>query len=259
MTQEELRDRLNTLCERYERVDFIEADPISIPHMFSRQQDIETAAFLAATIAWGNRTMIVRNARSIVERMDGAPHDFVMGASDEELCRLDGFVHRTFNDFDLRYFVLSLRSIFAKNGSVGAFFEQSYATNQDLRVAIGDFRTEFLREPYLPRTSRHISNIASGSACKRLCMMLRWMVRSPKKGVDFGLWSGIPTSALYIPLDVHAARQGRALGLLTRRQDDWRAVEEFTQNLRAIDPIDPIRYDFALFGLGVDKSAAILQ
>lgn len=255
----ELKEHLDMLAERYERAEFVQNDPISIPHLFRRKEDIEVAAFLASTIAWGNRTMIVRNATSIVKRMDDQPFDFIRSASQVELKQLDGFVHRTFNDFDLRYFVISLRSIFEQWGSLGDFFEQNYAIHHDLRIAVRDFRSQFLGSHCEARTSRHVSSIDKGSACKRLFMMLRWMVRSPDRGVDFGLWSSIPASALYIPLDVHAARQGRALGLLTRRQDDWRAVEELTSSLREFDCQDPVRYDFALFGFGVDKSQLVIN
>lgn len=257
MTQSELKEHLDHLADKYNRPEFIEHDPISIPHSFTEPRDIEVAAFLASTIAWGNRKMIVGNARKIIERMDGAPADFITTASTNELRALDGFVHRTFNDFDLRYFVLSLRAISSKYGSLGEFWQGDFLRTQDLRTTLANFRTEFLAEPYLPRTSRHVSNIERGSACKRLVMMLRWLVRTDDRGVDFGLWQQIPPSALYIPLDVHAARQGRQLGLLTRKQDDWRAVEELTSALRTLDAADPARYDFALFGLGVDKSCEI--
>lgn len=254
MTKEDLKSHLDYLVDKYNRPEFIEADPISVPHMFSRTEDIEVAALLAATIAWGNRKMIVGNARGMVERMDHAPFDFVMNASRADLCILDGFVHRTFNDFDLRYFVLSMRAMCQKYGSLGEFWQGDYLRTGDLRLTLANFRREFLGADCLPRTSRHVSSIERGSACKRLVMMLRWLVRFDDRGVDFGLWRAIPASALYIPLDVHAARQGRELGLLTRKQDDWRAVEELTAALREFDAADPARYDFALFGLGVDKN-----
>ncbi|MEG0032677.1 MAG: TIGR02757 family protein [Mucinivorans sp.] len=253
MTNSELKEHLDFLAQKYNCPEFIDNDPISIPHSFSSQGDIEISAFLVSTIAWGNRKMIVGNGHKMVERMDGAPEDFVLNASPTELDALNGFVHRTFNDFDFRYFVLALRRICTTYGSLGDFWQGDYLQTGDLRLTIARFRREFLDAPFLPRTSRHVSDITRGSACKRLVMMLRWMVRHDNCGVDFGFWRSIPTSALYIPLDVHAARQGRELGLLTRRQDDWRAVEELTSALSVFDPIDPARYDFALFGLGVNQ------
>ncbi|MEF9950435.1 MAG: TIGR02757 family protein [Mucinivorans sp.] len=253
MIDQKLKETLDREVEKYNRPEFIDSDPISIPHSFSAIEDIEISAFLISTIAWGNRRMILSSAHKMIERMDDAPASFVMSASPQELAALDGFVHRTFNAFDLQYFVLALRRMCTKYGSMGEFWQSDYLQTGDLRMTIANFRREFLAAEYLPRTSRHVSNIERGSACKRLVMMLRWLVRVDNCGVDFGLWRAIPPGALYIPLDVHAARQGRQNGLLTRKQDDWRAVEELTAALRAFDEADPARYDFALFGLGVNQ------
>jgi uncharacterized protein (TIGR02757 family) len=242
---------LEQLCDKYNRVDFIADDPISIPHRFSAREDIEISGFLAATIAWGNRKAIVKSALRMVDYMDGAPYDFTMNASDAELNKVLGYVHRTFNGGDFRSFILSLRHIYQTHSTIGDFFEQQYLHSGDIRTAISAFRTEFFVPVHLPRCEKHLSSIDRGAACKRTNMFLRWMVRHDDRGVDFGLWDGIPMSALYLPLDIHSGNVARSLGLLTRRQSDWKAVEEVTANLRAIDPIDPVRFDFALFGAGI--------
>lgn len=248
----QIKERLDELALRYNCVDFIEDDPISIPHLFTVEQDVEIAAFLASAIAWGQRKSILRSARNMVERMDMSPYNFIMGASKEDIERASkGFVYRTFNDTDFAYFLTSLASIYRGVG-LRNFFESRYAQSGDLRDVLAQFYTLFFGSDAAPRTTRHISNITKGSACKRLNMFLRWMVRGDANGVDFGLWSGIDSASLYIPLDVHSSRQGRALGLLNRTQNDWRAVEELTNELRLADPKDPIKYDFALFGLGVN-------
>lgn len=251
---EDIKARLDELAARYNCAAFVENDPISIPHMFTLEQDIEIAAFLASTVAWGQRVSILRSARRMVERMDMSPYDFLMSATERDIdiaCK--GFVHRTFNEADFAYFLGSLARIYRHDGGLRDFFEQRYVSNGDLRVALREFYDLFFANGALARTTRHMSNIAKGSACKRLNMFLRWMVRRDDNGVDFGLWRKIDPAALYIPLDVHAARQGRNLGLLTRTANDWRAVEELTGELRKADPFDPVKYDFALFGVGVNN------
>jgi uncharacterized protein (TIGR02757 family) len=264
-----LKELLERLHERYNTAAFVADDPISIPHRFfdsegagvqSRAKDIEIAGFLAATIAWGNRKVIVKSAGRMIDLMDGAPHDFVMNASAGELDGVSGYVHRTFNGGDLRAFVLALRHIYSEFESMRAFFEEEYIRSisdsetgdGDLRKVIARFREEFFTPPHAPRCEKHLGSIASGAACKRTNMFLRWMVRRDDRGVDFGLWKGIPPSALYLPLDVHSAATARSLGLLQRRANDWRAVEEVTARLREFDPADPVKYDFALFGAGID-------
>ncbi|MEG2319239.1 MAG: TIGR02757 family protein, partial [Mucinivorans sp.] len=243
---------LDELCTKYNCSNFIAEDPISVPHLYEQQQDIEIAAFLSATIAWGKRTIIVRNAHKITELMGHHPYDFVMGASEEDLRALEGFVHRTFNHIDLQYFILSLRNIYTNHGGLGEFFQSSYLKHNDIRPVLSDFYKLFFEQHVLPRTTRHISSIDKGAACKRLCMFLKWMVRKDLNGVDFGIWDKIPPSALYLPLDVHSGNTSRALGLLTRKQSDWKAVEEVTTRLREFDPRDPVRYDFALFCAGIE-------
>ncbi len=257
----QLAELLEELYDRYNTPEFIAADPIAIPHRFSSQQDIEIAGFLAATIAWGNRKAIVKSANRMIETMDGAPYDFTMNASESQLDSTTRFVHRTFNGEDFRSFILSLRHLYSQYGSMGAFFEGEFARSGtsgnggqnpgDLRPAIAAFRRVFFAQTHTPHCAKHLSSIERGSACKRLNMFLRWMVRRDDRGVDFGLWRGIPPSALYLPLDVHSAATARSMGLLTRRQNDWRAVEEVTAALREFDPTDPAKYDFALFGAGI--------
>ena len=257
MEQPELHALLERLYDRYNRPEFIPEDPISVPHRYAERADREIAGFFSATIAWGNRKSIVRNGHRMMRLMDDAPADFVRHASDRELAQLDTYAHRTFNGGDLRDFVLALRRLDARFGGIGAFFETRYAELHDLRPVLAEFRREFFAAEHAPRCEKHLSSIERGAACKRLCMYLRWMVRRDARGVDFGLWSTIPMSALRIPLDVHVGETARALGLLTRRQNDWRAVEETTAALRRFDAADPVRFDFALFGIGVDAKRSL--
>ncbi len=250
-----LGEHLDALEKRFNTPDFIASDPISIPHRFSVQGDVELSGFLVSLIAWGNRKMILRSGGSMLERMDNSPLDFITNATEQDVkMAVKGFVHRTFNSEDLYYIIFRLQFFLLEYGSLGSYFQSRYLVCGDLRLVLSDFRRDFFDSAVQPRTSRHLSSIDKGSACKRLCMYLRWMVRSDNGGVDFGLWGEIPSSALYIPLDVHSARQGRALGLLHRGSNDWRSVEELTASLRRYDSIDPVRYDFALFGLGVGGS-----
>lgn len=354
---EELHQLLDYLWDRYDRPEFIPDDPIAIPHQYSRREDIEISAFFAATIAWGKRSMIVSNGHRLMERMDHAPYDFVVNASEQEWSALVGFVHRTFNDSDCIDFVRALRPFYLSDSSVhpahetdqihqqnpniqfkhtepsgiqlprsvfatgivscannfsqhssssapqtpsqtlsgttspaeetanaqcphphidphdnfpggfhpsvstpllttglGGFFEQEYAACGDLRKVLSRFRSRFWQTPHAARAEKHLASIDRGASCKRLNMFLRWMVRRDDRGVDFGLWSHIPTSALYIPLDLHSSRTARELGLLSRQQNDWKAVEELTAVLQKFDPEDPIKYDYALFGAGIHNA-----
>ena len=249
---DELKELLERLHDKYNRPEFIEDDPISVPHRYTDRADREIAGFLAATIAWGNRRAIVTSGHRMMRCMDDAPADFVRNASDRELATLETYVHRTFNGRDLRDFVLALRRMDRRFGGLGVFFEERYAAVQSIPAVLSEFRREFFSCDHAPRCEKHLSSIDRGAACKRLCMFLRWMVRRDERGVDFGLWTRIPMSALYIPLDLHTGDMARALGLLSRRQNDWRAVEEVTAALRGFDPADPVRYDFSLFGAGID-------
>ena len=252
LSHEELHDLLETLHDRYNRPEFIEADPISIPHSFERLEDREIAGFLAATIAWGNRKAIVKSARRMVEMMDYAPFDFTMNASAEDLQPLLRYVHRTFNGQDFHDFVVALRSLCAKCGSVGEAVQGLYEREGSIQGVLAELRREFFEVEHCPHCEKHLSSIAKGASCKRLNMYFRWFVRRDNRGVDFGAWRRIPQSALYLPLDVHTGNMGRALGLLTRNSNDWKAVEEITSALRNHDSDDPVKYDFALFGAGIE-------
>lgn len=249
MNQSELKAFLEEKHDTYNSPSFIESDPISIPHQFTLKEDIEISAFLSATIAWGQRVTIINNAKRLMLLMDNSPYDFILNHQDSDLKKLEGFVHRTFNVTDLLYFIHSLQNIYQnRNGLEGLLTARKGEHN--LKEALFRFRMLFFEKEYLPRTQKHVSNPMSGSACKRLNMFLRWMVRQDQKGVDFGIWSSISPSLLSCPLDVHTGNIARKLGLLTRKQNDWRAVEELDIRLREFDAEDPVKYDFALFGLG---------
>lgn len=253
MTHEEMFELLESLHDKFNNESFIEADPISVPHSFTRVEDREIAGFLAATIAWGNRRAIVQSAHRMMRYMDNVPYDFVVNASDDEIATLGSYVHRTFNGGDFQDFVRALRHIINQWGSIGGYFESHYEECGDLRKVLSDFRRDFHSADHNPHSEKHLSSIDKGAACKRLFMYLRWMVRRDDRGVDFGLWQRIPMSALYMPLDLHTGRMGRSLGLLTRKQDDWKAVEELTASLRNFSNEDPVRYDYSLFGVGISR------
>lgn len=246
----DLKDFLNEKVEQYNLPQFIETDPIQVPKQFAEKENIEIAGFLAATIAWGNRAAIIKNALRLMALLENQPHDFVVNASEKELDRLRKFVHRTFNGDDCIYFIRSLRNIYKTHSGLQAVFESGFQQELTVKSALAHFYSVFF-ETEGERTRKHISNVAKGASGKRLNMYLRWMCRDDKSGVDFGLWDSIPQSALMLPLDVHTGNVGRKLGLLQRRSNDWKAVEEITAILSEFDPNDPIKYDFALFGLGV--------
>lgn len=254
----ELKDFLDESYFKYNTQAFIENDPVSIPHLFTKKEDIEIAGFLAATIAWGNRKSIITNATRLMDWMDHEPHNFILNHSKKELKPFENFVHRTFNGKDAVFFIQSLKNIYTNHGGLEAAFSNSEnkigtENDLDLKHHIVNFRSLFLEQKHLQRSEKHISNPAQKSSAKRLCMFLRWMVRKDKLGVDFGIWKNIKQSELCLPLDVHTGNVSRTLGLLTRKQNDWQAVEEITSVLRTMDPKDPVKYDFALFMLGVDK------
>lgn len=281
-----MKDFLDRKVEEYNRPSFIENDPICIPHRFERKQDKEIAAFFAAVLAWGQRKTIINKCTELLARMDGAPFDFVKNHREQDLKPLLGFKHRTFNDTDLLYFVSFFRAHYARFDSLeDAFlppvadaefrsdYMDAYAVNGgetafaspacylgelsgrrfDMEEILNHFRTYFFSLPDYPaRTRKHISSPLQNSACKRLNMFLRWMVRHDDKGVDLGLWRRIIPSQLVCPCDVHVERVARKLGLIQRKQSDWKTACELTGNLRLLDADDPVRYDFALFGLGVE-------
>jgi uncharacterized protein (TIGR02757 family) len=250
--QSELKEFLDEKVDLYNRPSFIEHDPISIPHLYTLKEDIEIAGFLAATIAWGNRKMILRNANHIMELLDHSPYDSIMNSSNEELERIRSFVHRTFNSTDLIYFLKALQNIYRHMGGLETIFSV-HKTSESLQPAIHEFHKIFFELPHEKRTERHVSDPFKGSAAKKLNMFLRWMVRKDNLGVDFGIWKTIDPAMLYIPLDLHSGNTARILGLLTRKMNDWKAVEELTSVLREFDPADPVKYDFALFGIGVNE------
>ncbi|NOX47398.1 MAG: TIGR02757 family protein [Chlorobi bacterium] len=246
----ELHNFLEEKYDRYNRPDFIESDPISIPHQFTRKEDIEISAFLTATIAWGNRKMIIRNANRLMDLMDRAPYDFIQNFTDDDLRIFENFVHRTFNGADLAYFLKSLRNIYQNHGGLETIFS-NHEESDSMKEVITRFHNLFFELEHQSRTRKHVANTAKNSAAKRINMFLRWMVRNDKRGVDFGIWENIPTRKLLCPLDVHSGNVARKLGLLARNANDWKAVEELTEKLRGFDEADPVKYDFALFGLGV--------
>lgn len=250
MTYNELKDFLDTKVVQYNTPEFIDSDPIQIPHLYNRREDIEIAGFLAATIAWGNRKMIIRNANQMMDLMGNSPHDFVMSHSESDLIPLTAFVHRTFNGGDFATFIKALRHIYENHSGPEAIFRK-YLQDDTLQPAIHEFKKIFFEIDHLQRCQKHVGDPLRGSSAKRINMFLRWMVRDNSTGVDFGLWKTIPPSALSCPLDVHSGNVARKLGLLDRKQNDAKAVSELDIRLRQLDPADPVKYDFALFGLGV--------
>ncbi len=246
-----VKELLDEKYFQFNNKDFIETDPISIPHQFSKKEDIEIAAFLVATIAWGQRVSIINNGNKLMRLMNHEPHDFILNFSKKDAVRFDAFVHRTFNSTDCIFFLNSLKQIYIKHKGLEPAFSGGISKNdKDVKQAITNFRELFLSIPHESRSDKHISNPSAKSSAKRLCMFLRWMVRKDKHGVDFGIWKTLTASQLCLPLDVHTGNVSRKLGLLQRTQNDWQAVEEITEVLRTFDKKDPIKYDFSLFGLG---------
>ena len=246
----DIKTFLDEKVELYNNQDFIETDPVQIPHNYTLKEDQEIAGFLAATIAWGNRKMIINNAKKMMELMGNSPYDFVMNHSDQDLEALSNFVHRTFNGDDFKCFISNLKHIYTNHNGLEPVFS-NHIKDLSTAPAISNFKKIFFEAHNLTRTHKHISDPEKGSAAKRINMYLRWMVRKDPKGVDLGIWKSIPTAALSCPLDVHSGNVGRKLGLLTRKQNDGKALLELDTNLRLMDPNDPVKYDFALFGLGV--------
>jgi uncharacterized protein (TIGR02757 family) len=249
LTEAALFSFLEEQFKHYNHPAFIEPDPISVPHQFTLKQDIEIAGFLSATIAWGNRKSIVTNALRLVKMMDDSPYDFLVNAKPQDFKPFLRFVHRTFNGDDCLFFLSSLKRIFLEHNSLEPLF--STMNEQGAAHAIHRFRQSFLATTHLQRSEKHLSDPLSGSATKRINMFLRWMVRRDDCGVDFGIWRSIDPANLICPLDIHVGRVARALGLLQRRQNDWKAAIELTTSLKKFDPDDPVKYDFALFGIGI--------
>lgn len=246
----ELQSFLDEKAALYNNPNFIESDPVQVPHLFSAKEDIEIAGFLSATIAWGNRKIIIRNAHRMMELLGNAPYDFVMSHTDADLERLENFVHRTFNGQDFSAFVKGLKHLYQNHGGLEQVFAK-YPQKDSLQPAISEFKKIFFESGQSSRAQKHISDPMANSAAKRINMFLRWMVRDDKNGVDLGLWKSIPPALLSCPLDVHSGNVARKLGFLTRKQNDGKALAELDVFLRRLDPNDPVKYDFALFGLGV--------
>jgi uncharacterized protein (TIGR02757 family) len=253
----ELKDFLDVKVAEYNNPAFIKNDPICIPHQYTRKQDIEIAAFFAAILAWGQRKTIINKCNELFARMDNAPYDFMRNHEDADLKRLLGFKHRTFNDTDLLYFVSFFQYHYATSDTLEAAFlpdHISHISNFSAEHALNHFRSYFFSLPDFPhRTKKHISSPLQKSTCKRLNMFLRWMVRHDNCGVDFGLWNIMKPADLICPCDVHVDRVARKLGMITRKQTDWLTAVDLTVKLREMDPADPVKYDFALFGLGVEE------
>lgn len=250
MTQKELLQFLDEKVIAYNNPQFLNTDPIQIPHLFTRKEDIEISAFLTATIAWGNRKSIINNAHKLMDMMDQSPYDFIINHTDNDLDTLENFVHRTFNGIDLSFFIQSLKNIYTNHKGLEGVFTK-FQEKKSLQPTISKFKEVFFELPHETRTTKHVSDPLKGSAAKRINMFLRWMVRDASANVDFGLWKHIHPSKLSCPLDVHSGNVARKLGLLTRKQNDAKALAELDKNLRKLDPLDPVKYDFALFGLGV--------
>jgi uncharacterized protein (TIGR02757 family) len=249
----ELKNFLDEKVEKYNRPDFIANDPISIPHRFKKPQDIEIAGLFAAVLAWGQRVTIIKNCRELMEKMDQSPHDFMLNFKERDFKAFENFKHRTFNSTDLLYFFSFLKSYYSQHSSLESLFLVS-AGEETMEKGLVNFHQRFFDLPDFPsRTRKHIATPERKSACKRINMYLRWMVRQDKNGVDFGIWKNLSSSQLVCPVDLHVERVARKLKLIKRKQMDWETAVELTKQLKKFDPNDPVKYDFALFGLGIEE------
>lgn len=256
MANKTVRDILEKSYKKHTQPNFIDDDPISIPHSFSKKQDIEISAFWVAMLSWGNRKSIINSGKKLMELMNNAPYDFIMNHTEQDLKRFADFKHRTFNYTDTLYFIEFFKHHYSTHSTLeNAFSRHMKKNDTTVENALMGFHDYFFSLEYAPtRTRKHIATPARNSSCKRLNMFLRWMVRDGKNGVDFGLWTKIKPSQLLCPLDVHVEKNARKLGLISRPQTDWKTVLELTENLRNFDPKDPVKYDYALFGLGIDTT-----
>jgi uncharacterized protein (TIGR02757 family) len=250
-----LKEFLNRKVDEYNQPSFIERDPISIPHLFTKKQDIEIAGFFASIFAWGNRTIIINKSKELMKLMDNAPYQFIINHNEKDLKRLLQFKHRTFNVTDLLYFVLFLKHHYKQSNSLETAFSKWMNKKDDnIEIALAGFHDYFFSLKDAPvRTKKHIATPVRNSTCKRLNMYLRWMVRRDSRGVDFGIWKTISPSQLVCPVDVHVGRIARRFNLIQRKQTDWQTALELTSHLKQFDPDDPVKYDFALFGIGVTE------
>lgn len=251
---ENLKGFLESKVAQYNQPAFITNDPVSIPHLFTKKQDIEIMGFWAATLAWGQRITIINKCKELITMMDGAPYDFIINHQEPDLKKLLHFKHRTFNDIDTLYFISFFRYHYERNESLESAFTPPSLGEQKVEQALNHFRSYFFSLPDYPhRTKKHVSSPSQRSTCKRLNMFLRWMVRKDNCGVDFGIWNQLKPADLIMPCDLHVDRVARKLKLITRKQTDWQTALELTERLREFDPIDPVKYDFALFGLGIEE------
>jgi len=247
-----IREFLEEKYNFYNRPEFIETDPVRIPHNYTNKNDIEISAFLTATISWGQRPIIIRNGFRLLRLMKGSPYNFIMNFGENDLEVFNDFRHRTFQPEDCKFFLLSLQNIYKNHKSLQNLFEDPVIKGGSVKDSLINFRKVFFEIPHLPRTRKHVPSVGKGASAKRLNMFLRWMVRDDKSGIDFGIWNGIlQPKDLFLPLDVHSGSVSRKLGILKRNQNDWKAVEEVTNLLRKLDPSDPVKYDYALFGMGI--------
>ncbi len=242
------KEFLDEKAKLYESPEFIKNDPVKILHQFNKKEDIEISGFLTSTISWGNRKTIIKNSQKIIEILDNSPYEFITNHEEKDLKKINGFVHRTFNSDDLKYFIKSLKNIYLNYAGLESLFYKNIIDN-NLQESIHHFKKIFFELKHDKRTRKHLPDPFNGSAAKRLNMFLRWMVRSPKNGVDFGIWKKIKSSQLSCPLDIHSGKIARKLGLIKRRQNDQKSLKQLDLNLRLYDPLDPVKYDFALFGL----------
>ena len=250
----EIKEKLDYFVVKYNQSNFIEKDPISIPHLFSKKEDIEVIGLLVASISWGNRNSIIKSANKILQLMNHKPFDFMMNYQETDLNKVAEFKHRTFNGFDFHFFILRLKEIYSNHNGLESVFTKGFTNETQSANAISYFRNIFIPNEFISiRTNKHIANPLKGSAAKRLNMFLRWMVRDDQNNVDFGIWKNISPSKLSCPLDVHSGRTARKYHLLSRQQNDLKAVNELDISLRKLDQKDPVKYDFALFGMGVEK------
>ena len=249
LSNNELKEFLDSKYEQYNQKKFIESDPIQVPHNFTSKEDIEISSFLTATIAWGQRKTIIKNSFKMMDLLDNSPYDYIINSTEKEIDKLN-IKHRTFNEIDFRYFIKKLKYIYKDYGNLENLFFENIDGNT-MHNSIHNFKSLFFKNNYPLRTTKHISDPFKGSACKRVNMFLRWMVRKDSNGVDFGIWNKISPSHLSCPLDVHSGRVARKLGILNRTQNDHKAVIELDNKLRIFDSNDPVKYDFSLFGLGV--------
>jgi uncharacterized protein (TIGR02757 family) len=241
---------LDKKADFYERPDFIYTDPIQIPHNFKTKEDIEIAGFLTATIAWGQRKNIIKSAGILMSLLDNEPYSFICNAGEKEFKKIECFVYRTFQAEDCIFFLRSLQNIYLNIGGLEKVFTDGFIQRNTIFSSFIYFHKAFLNFPHSLRCEKHVANVQANASAKRLNLFLRWMVRSADRGIDFGLWRNIPSASLMIPLDLHTGNTARQLGLLKRKQNDWKAVEELTSILRKFDLEDPVKYDFALFGMG---------